>query len=216
MTLRIVHYISFILLTFFIDCRQKKLFKNVTVTGRLVNYFSKAPLIDVSVELRGNDVHSSSSYAIGKELLTSTTTDNTGHFVLDSKQSKDHPQYYLKHRSSGGYDIYDTAFRVASTTHDIGDILSGSYTFKVNVRFLSNTNSCAFADLSFSGLNLLAGQDTTIQLTSTKSYSDYKALPAMSGFVLTTKNCQSQNVINTKTYSFRFDTVDTKTILITY
>ncbi|MBI2722613.1 MAG: hypothetical protein HYX39_10605 [Bacteroidetes bacterium] len=215
MTLRPVHYITLILLTFFIDCRQKKLFKNVTISGRLVNYYTKEPIADISVELRGNDVHSQSTYAIGATLLTSETTDNSGRFVLKSKQSKDHPQYYLRHKSSGGYSLYDFSFKVNSNNYELGDVPSGTYTFKVYLRFLSATNNCAFVDLPTADLNLLSGKDTTIQMSFTKNYNDFIS-SQLSGLSLTTKNCQTQSVINTTIYSYRLDTVDNKTILITY
>lgn len=201
-------------------CKRKP-FRKTEVTGRLVNYFSKQPLSNTTVELLEDMPRSSNSSSASKDVIASATTDNSGFFVLKSAQSRNHPKYYLRY-SDRMRNFFDTAFNVASSKHDLGDIVSGKYTFNVNVHFKSNTNNCAFIDFpsTSNDLNLSTGQDTTLNFKLTKSYEDFKEGSSIANydinFSVSAKNCQNSAIITTTPYRIRFDTADTKTILINY
>lgn len=90
--------ISILLFVTTFSC-QKKLFKTVTVTGRLVDESTQQPLANTKVALYTDDVTSAKNSAKNTIGLVSTNTNSDGTFKLKSNASKRN-SYYIRCKNS--------------------------------------------------------------------------------------------------------------------
>lgn len=168
-----------ILSQFFIDCkRQTRLFKNIEVRGRLVNFFTKEPVPNTEIKLRANDVHSSSSYSTARIELASAVTDNDGNFILKSKASKK-DNYQLEIVGANrtyAYSLVDTFFTAKpKSVYNIGDINTGDHQYWYRVRYRPTSGSCAWVpDANLNTIRLRVGLDTAILYNFRISYFNLK------------------------------------------
>jgi hypothetical protein len=155
------------LIGLFLGCSQTKRFQDVEVRGRLIHFLTSQPLAGLSVELRADDVHSSSSFAWAGVPLDEALTDINGDFVLKSKATKG-DNYYLEYESPQfypkGVNGTDYAFRnTGQEIIELGVISGGEHTFKYRIRLKPVSTDCLwFQDLNGARVKVMAGTDTML------------------------------------------------------
>ena len=202
-----------------IDCnRQTKLFKNIEVQGRLVNFFTKEPIPNVEVRLRANDVHSSSSYAEARILLDSYTTNNDGSFILKSKASKEENYQIQIDTENHIYSSVDTFFSSQpNKIVNIGDIYFGEHTYWYKVRLIPTTGSCAWVyNQNQQFIKVNTGVDTTILYNSSISYYTLRENKNDYWFSYKTGSCINSNSAIYQNKTFQITSVDTMMLQINY
>ena len=105
---------------------QKKLFKRVTVTGRLVDVSTQLPLADTKVALYTDDATSAKNSTENTIQLVSTTTSNDGTFILSSNSSRCGLYYIrcgnsLKTASVNGFNSFSVP---DNSKKDLGDVIA--------------------------------------------------------------------------------------------
>lgn len=124
------------------DCRQTKIFRKLRLKGRVVNYITGAPISNVPVALKANDVHSSSSYSEASVSLGSAITNSNGEFLIESNVSKGSIHYIVLGNNFDRFSKYDCVFKTEGGDENIGDIKYGKYTFNYKLHIVSNSNYC--------------------------------------------------------------------------
>jgi predicted component of type VI protein secretion system len=102
---------------------QKKAFKKVTVTGRILHASTGLPFQKVKVCLYANDVHDASSYAVNTIELRCTETDDNGSFKIRSSASKVTIYYLRVDGKKVQVANYDSFSIKDNTTKDLGDVV---------------------------------------------------------------------------------------------
>src|SRR4051812_6742870 len=110
---------------------QKKLFKRIHATGRLLNYYTKEPIIE-NVSLVGDDATSSKNSQERSRTMCSDKTDENGYFDIKSNASRrNHYYIYVRYweekTDNSWYSPYAFTCKENGTT-DLGDFLIGSHT----------------------------------------------------------------------------------------
>jgi hypothetical protein len=163
----------------FIDCgRDKKLFKHVTIRGRIVHYITREPMEGIKIYLNCDDVGSASSFAIGGQSLGTAITDSEGRFTFETKASR-RENYYLRieaidHYSSGIAGA-DTNFTNKDKHIDIGYLFAGDQKYYFKIHFAGTSGNCAWVkDRNNNQIKLSFGADTTLLYNYTASSSDIR------------------------------------------
>lgn len=189
--------ILLILISLFpVSCkRQTRLFKDIEVRGRLVNFFSKEPLANAEVKLRTNDIYSSSIYGTARIELASATTESDGSFVLKSKASR-RTSYHIEIVGADhfyAYSLTDTFFTAhPGKIFDIGEINTGEHQYWYRVLYRSTSGGCGWVpDASFNNIRINAGTDTAIMYSVVLSYSDVKETNRMLTLWYQNGNCNN-------------------------
>jgi hypothetical protein len=83
----------------------------------------------VTINLKSNIAHSTSSFSSAGHLLASSTTNSDGSFTLKSKASKESFYYIQIQSSNNGIFLYgtDTSFSSKIKIVDIGNLYSGTH-----------------------------------------------------------------------------------------
>lgn len=124
MTKRLI-IISFLLFITTFSC-QKKLFKSVTVIGRLIDGATQQPLANTNVALYTDDASSAKNSSENTIGLASTTTNSDGTFKLTSKSSKRN-RYYIRCKNSLTTASVNGCVRFSlsdNSTTDLGDVIA--------------------------------------------------------------------------------------------
>jgi hypothetical protein len=103
---------------------QKKIFKRVTVTGRLLEISTQAPLGEKEIVLYGDDVTSAKSSQMGTIKLATRYTRKDGTFKISCNSSR-RGRYYLRAGDQGNLVLIDASevFYVPDNTRkNLGDI----------------------------------------------------------------------------------------------
>ncbi len=192
------------------DCRQTKLFKDIEVRGRLINYFTKEPISDEKIVLRSNDVHSASSYALASIELASPITNSDGSFILKSKASKKN-KYYLQIGDSLHFNdaVYDTSFTAEPGTNlNLGTLNSGVHDIFYKIRFTSVSGSCLwYAFQNPNPIRIRSGADTTIKFNSRMAYINIKS--NLIHWIVNIGDCNDPINVNSSAFSFPLNYKDT-------
>lgn len=117
--------ISILLFLTIFSC-QKKIFKRVTVTGRLVDAVSQLPLTDTKVALYTDDATSAKNSTENTIVLVTTTTDIDGTFKLSSNASR-RGYYYIRCGSSLKTALVNGSNRFSipdNSKKDLGDVIA--------------------------------------------------------------------------------------------
>ena len=207
-----------------IDCeRQTKLFMNIEVQGRLVNFYTKEPIPNSVVKLKANNVHSASSYSPASILLDTYTTNNDGTFILKSKASKGENYYIELDTRDHIYNLWsDTSF--TSTPNKIvqlGDIYSGEHLYLFKVRFIPTSGNCAwiydqnqYVNQQYSKVN--SGLDTAIIFNKSISYYTLREHKNIYYYYYKKGSCASSNLASSKSEQMNITATDTIFLNINY
>lgn len=219
----------FIIITFLalltIECeRQTKLFKNIEVQGRLVNFYTKQPIPNFIIKLKANNVHSSSSYSEASILLATYTTNNDGSFILKSKASKSEDYYIQLDTEEHIYSYTSTDTFFSSQPNKIiqlGDIYSGEHLYWFKIRFIPTSGNCAwwydqdqYQNQQFTKIN--SGVDTTITFNKILSYYSLRENKNTYYYSYKTGSCSNANSAAFSSKQIQITSVDTIHLSINY
>lgn len=208
-----------------VDCeRQTKLFKNIEVQGRLVNFYTKAPIPNSVVKLKANNVHSSSSYSEASILLDSYTTNGDGTFILKSKASRGE-DYYLQLDTDEhiySYTSTDTSFSSQpNKIVQLGDIYFGEHLYWFKIRFVPTSGSCAwwydqdqYQNQQFTKIH--SGVDTAIVFSKSLSYYQIRGSNGSFSYSYKTGSCVSAPLANYSSKALQISSADTILLNINY
>jgi hypothetical protein len=208
-----------------IDCeRQTKLFKNIEVQGRLVNFYTKEPIPNSIVKLKANNVHSSSSYSEAAILLDTYTTNNDGSFILKSKASKGE-NYYLQLDTDDhiySYSSTDTFFSSQpNKIVQLGDIYFGEHLYRFKIRFVPTSGNCAwwydqdqYQNQQFTKIN--SGIDTVIMFNKSLSYYMLRENKNVFNYNYKTGSCVNPTSANFASKVLQITSADTILLNINY
>ena len=152
----------------FLFC-QKKLFKNVEVHGRVINYITGAPE-QAGINLYGNAGPSDQNSI---DMVRSHTYGD-GTFYIKSKAAESEV-YYLQVLPTSSTGLDTNIVLKDGQNVDIGNFLAGSYTFFCRVTIIPVTGSA----IDIGNSHYTAGTSTQFMLSSTMNIDTYTALNHM-------------------------------------
>jgi hypothetical protein len=116
---------------------QKKLFKKVQGHGRVLNYITKEP-ISCNIDVTSTSATTSKDVPHVNLISTSSASDGTFNFKTKASKSND---YYVKFNLDNDYSPeYGISLKDGKDS-DLGDILTGKFTFSCNITLISVSSS---------------------------------------------------------------------------
>jgi len=147
---------------------QRRLFKNIDISGRLVNYFTKEPITE-NMTLMGDDATSAKEVQMRTQTIATGKSDENGHFNFKTKASRRN-SYYLFVRygepttDNTYFQQYSFSVNENSKT-ELGDVLIGHHFFTCNVKIIATSN------YSIAVGSTICKPGSTTQMKYTRKYS---------------------------------------------
>lgn len=160
-----------ILIIAFCQCeRDTRLLDNITVTGKVIHFFTKKPIAGQAVHLYSEQFHSNQG---DPTLVGETTTDSEGNFSIKGRESRKN-SYYLYYGGNCS-SMGDTAF-YSKKNINIGSLLSGRKTFVYRVHLIPTSFNCIWVPDSVGNMvKITAGTDTYRIYKKDISFCDVKS-----------------------------------------